>query len=173
MTINIIYENESEQDLGLDPVKEAMLTAQKVLELEGCPCDVQICLTLTDPEGIQEANREFRGIDAVTDVLSFPMSDFAEPADFASVQEDPSCIDLDTGELLLGDILINTDRVISQAKEYGHSIRREYCFLVAHSVLHLVGYDHMEPDEAAVMEEKQEKALTELGITRESGGQVP
>ena len=166
MKIHILFENESSQELGLDPVKEAGLTAEKVLELEGCPCDVQICLTLTDPEGIREANREFRGIDAVTDVLSFPMSDFASPADFASVQEDPSCLDLDTGELLLGDILINTDRVLSQAEEYGHSVRREYCFLIAHSVLHLVGYDHMEPEEAAVMERKQEEALTALGITR-------
>ena len=73
---------------------------------------------------------------------------------------------VDTDELLLGDIMISAERAAAQAKEYGHSVKREFCFLVAHSMLHLLGYDHMEPDEAAVMEAKQAKALEDLGITR-------
>ena len=77
-----------------------------------------------------------------------------------------SYFDLDTDELLLGDIMISVDKVFAQAEEYGHSVTREFCFLVAHSMLHLLGYDHMTPEEAAVMEAKQAKALDELGITR-------
>jgi len=79
------------------------------------------------------------------------------------------CFDPDSGELVLGDIILSVDRVKEQARNYGHSQRREFAFLVAHSMLHLCGYDHMEEAEAARMEEKQEKALAQLGITRETG----
>ena len=74
--------------------------------------------------------------------------------------------DPESGELCLGDIVISVDKVYAQAEEYGHTPRREYAFLIAHSMLHLLGYDHMEPDEAAVMEQKQEEILNRLGITR-------
>ena len=70
------------------------------------------------------------------------------------MEEDESYFDLDTDELLLGDIMISVDKVFTQAEEYGHSVTREFCFLVAHSMLHLLGYDHMTPGEAAVMEDK-------------------
>ena len=99
-------------------------------------------------------------------MLSFPMIPFESPADYGIVEEDESYFDLDTGELLLGDIMISVDKVFAQSEEYGHSITREFCFLVAHSMLHLLGYDHMTPEEAAVMEAKQARALDELGITR-------
>ena len=121
---------------------------------------------LTDNSGIHEVNRQFRGIDAPTDVLSFPMIPFETPADYQILDQDESFFDLDTEELLLGDIMISAERVISQAEDYGHSIKREFCFLVAHSMLHLLGYDHMVPEEAAIMEQKQEAALEKLGITR-------
>ena len=111
-------------------------------------------------------NTEFREIAAPTDVLSFPMIPFETPADYAIVEEDESYFDLDTDELLLGDIMISVDKVFAQAEEYGHSVTREFCFLVAHSMLHLLGYDHMTPEEAVVMENKQRTALDELGITR-------
>ena len=75
--------------------------------------------------------------------------------------------DPDTGELILGDIIISVDRVKEQAESYGHSQKREFAFLVAHSMLHLCGYDHMEEDEAKVMEAKQEQVLASLGITRD------
>ena len=91
---------------------------------------------------------------------------FETPAGYDIVEEDESYFDLDTDELLLGDIMISVDKVFAQAEEYGHSVTREFCFLVAHSMLHLLGYDHMTPGEAAVMEAKQAKALEELGITR-------
>ena len=76
-------------------------------------------------------------------------------------------LDPDTGKIMFGDIVINEDRVRSQAEDYGHSIKREFAFLVAHSMLHLCGYDHMEEEEAKVMEKKQEDVLGELGITRD------
>lgn len=82
------------------------------------------------------------------------------------MEEDDSAFDPESGELVLGDIVISKERVIAQAEEYGHSIRREYAFLIAHSMLHLMGYDHMEEEERAVMEQKQRDILEQLGITR-------
>ena len=156
-------------DQGFTPVEEARQVAARILETEGCPFDVQLSLTLTGEEEIRQANREFRGIDRVTDVLSFPMTDFDPPADFASVEGDPACFDLETGELLLGDIMICVQRVLSQAEEYGHGIRREFCFLVAHSVLHLLGYDHEDNGlQRLRMREKEEKVMTLLGLPSSS-----
>ena len=113
-------------------------------------------------------NREYRGIDRETDVLSFPNVDFEEEGVF-DIDEDreADCFDPETGELVLGDIMISVDRVYGQAQEYGHSVRREFAFLVAHSMLHLCGYDHMEEEERARMERRQEEILTGLGITRD------
>ena len=121
---------------------------------------------ITDNEEIKRVNAEFRSINAPTDVLSFPMIPFETPADYSVVEDQDEYFDLDTDELLLGDVMISVDRVFSQAEEYGHSTEREFSFLFAHSMLHLLGYDHMEPEEAAVMEAKQAQALKVLGINR-------
>lgn len=164
--VSVQYECETDISLELDCEALAKKVAQSVLELENCPYDSQVNLVLTDNSGIHEVNRQFRGIDAPTDVLSFPMIPFETPADYQILDQDESFFDLDTEELLLGDIMISAERVISQAEDYGHSIKREFCFLVAHSMLHLLGYDHMVPEEAAIMEQKQEAALEKLGITR-------
>ena len=164
MTIQIDYE--TEREIGIDYEALAREVVQKVLDMEKCPYDVQVNLVLTDNEEIKRVNTEFRNIEAPTDVLSFPMIPFETPADYEIVEEDESYFDLDTDELLLGDIMISVDKVFAQAEEYGHSVTREFCFLVAHSMLHLLGYDHMTPEEAGVMEAKQAKALEELGITR-------
>ena len=96
------------------------------------------------------------------------MIDYETPADFAFLEDSPveDYFDPDTGELLLGDIVISVEKVMEQAEKYGHSVKRELAFLVAHSMLHLFGYDHMEPEEAARMEAKQREALDALGITR-------
>ena len=150
MTIQIDYE--TERELGIDYEALVKKVAEHVLDMEECPYEAQVNLVLTDNEEIKRVNTEFRNIERATDVLSFPMIPFESPAD--------------TGELLLGDIMISVDKVFAQAEEYGHSITREFCFLVAHSMLHLLGYDHMTPEEAAVMEAKQARALDELGITR-------
>ncbi|HIZ23524.1 MAG TPA: rRNA maturation RNase YbeY [Candidatus Blautia faecigallinarum] len=164
MTILIDYE--TDRELGIDYASLANLVVEKILDMEGCPYDVSVNLVLTDDEEIKRVNSEFRSVYSATDVLSFPMIPFEIPGDYSLVEEEDSFFDLDTGELLLGDIMISVDRVFAQAQEYGHSVKREFCFLVAHSMLHLLGYDHMVPEEANVMEEKQRTALEELDIRR-------
>ncbi|MBR4832106.1 MAG: rRNA maturation RNase YbeY [Butyrivibrio sp.] len=161
-------ENECDADFGFDIEELALQVSGAVLSEEHCDYEVEISLTITDDEGIREMNREFRDIDKPTDVLSFPTIEYGEPGDFSAIEEQK--IDLlnpDTGNIMFGDIVINENRVRSQAEEYGHSLKREFAFLVAHSMLHLCGYDHMEEDEAAVMEKKQSDILNKLGITRD------
>jgi probable rRNA maturation factor len=162
-------ENETDARFDFDIEELAGTVAQKVLDTEGCKYDTEISLTITDDDGIQELNRQFRDIDSPTDVLSFPGISFEREGDFSVVETEQKMdvIDPESGRLMLGDIVINEKRVREQAKEYGHSEKREFAFLVAHSMLHLCGYDHMEEDEAKVMEEKQEEVLQSLGITRD------
>ena len=165
MTIN--FENEQEQSFNFDFIEVAELVMNEVLDQEDCPYESEINLILTTDEEIHRTNKEFRDIDRPTDVLSFPMVDFESPADYDFLEEDDSYFHPETGELMLGDIMISIPRAVEQAKEYGHSVKREYAFLIAHSMLHLLGYDHMTDDERVIMEEKQEQALTALGITRD------
>lgn len=139
--------------------------ALKVLETESVTVPVEISVTVTGNDDIQELNRDYREIDRVTDVLSFPMWDYdgrgaAEVLSFA--EADP-----DTHEVCLGDIVICLPRAKEQAEEYGHSLKRELAFLTAHSMLHLLGYDHMVPEEETVMFAKQEAVLSLLGINRD------
>lgn len=151
------------------PIEETVeQVAEAVLDMEGCPYEIQLNVLLTDNDGIHAYNKEYRNIDRETDVLSFPNLDFNAPGNF-EIPEDREAdyFDPDTGELILGDIIISVDRVREQAESYGHSQKREFAFLVAHSMLHLCGYDHMEEGEAKVMEAKQEQVLASLGITRD------
>ena len=162
---------ESEVDFSFDfPVKEIVDSImEQVLQTENCPYEASVNVLLTDNAGIHEFNSTYRGIDRPTDVLSFPNLDFDVPGNFDKVEESElDDFDPDTGELLLGDIIISTDKVQEQAEAYGHSLKREFAFLVAHSMLHLCGYDHMTEEESAVMEQKQEETLQKLRITRDS-----
>lgn len=138
----------------LDRMKEA---AVSVLQNEGLSGAFEISLTIADKPAIKELNAAHRGMDKVTDVLSFPLGENGEyPKNY------------DTGAALLGDIVICAERAVEQAAEYGHSVTREFGFLCAHSVLHLLGYDHIDdPEGAAVMELKQKKALAAIGLTRD------
>lgn len=111
-------------------------------------------------------NLEYRNIDRPTDVLSFPMLEYEMPGDFGGLEEQEDAFDPESGELLLGDIVISSDRVLAQAEEYGHSPLREYAFLIAHSMLHLFGYDHMEEEERLVMEQKQREIMEKINIPR-------
>lgn len=164
--MRIFLENEGSLELELPYLELAKEVAEAVLDYENCPYESQVELLLTDNEEIQKINQEFRSIDRPTDVLSFPMIDFEYPAKYDFLEEDDSLFDPETGELMLGNIVISKEKVISQAEEYEHSVRREYAFLIAHSMLHLLGYDHMEEEERAVMEEKQREILEHLGINR-------
>lgn len=165
--MNVYIENEynctpdiNYEDIIISVVKEA-------IDFVKCPYECEVNVTLVDNQSIQVINREQRDMDKPTDVLSFPMIEYDKPGDFSEVEKDISFFNPDTGELILGDIVISYDKVLSQAKDYNHSIKRELAFLTAHSMLHLFGYDHMEENERADMEERQNIILKNLGITRE------
>jgi probable rRNA maturation factor len=165
MTLTI--ENEYDQEISFDYETVARQVMDTALDQENCPYEAEVSLVLTTGEEIRRVNREFRDIDKETDVLSFPMIPFPSPADYGIIEDmEDDCFNPDTGELLLGDIMISVPRMMEQAKSYGHSQLREFAFLVAHSMLHLLGYDHMVPEETAVMEEKQEAVLERLQIKR-------
>ncbi len=167
MTLNFESETEIIPDLGESAESLAEKVIRAGLDVTGCPFEIQVNVLLTDSERIREMNSRFRQIDSPTDVLSFPMQEFPSPADFCAFHDnDCSAFDPGTGELLLGDIVVNTERVISQARDYGHSERREFAFLIAHSLLHLVGYDHMEEDERIQMENRQRQIMDRAGIPR-------
>ena len=158
----IILENEQDKlpipkDIT-DTIKAVII---KTLEEEDCEFDAEVSVTIVDLAEIQEINRSERSIDAPTDVLSFPMLEFDENGDIVASE-----FDMDGDKLLLGDIVICAERAATQAEEYGHSFRREMAFLTVHSMLHLLGYDHMEKDEEKVMFARQEEILDKLGITR-------
>lgn len=164
MTITIDYETSKKLEFDYEDYIHRVI--EKAMDYESCPYEAEINVLITDNEQIQQINAENRGIDAPTDVLSFPMIDYETPADFDTLEDMWEVFHPETGELLLGDIVLSVDKIKSQAEEYGHSVERELSFLVAHSMLHLFGYDHMEEDERAVMEQKQREILEQLSITR-------
>ena len=121
---------------------------------EGIDTDrAEISLTLVEPEEIKSLNAEYRNVDSVTDVLSFPQ--------FEDKEQMPS-----EGELCLGDVVICVERAQQQAEEYGHSFEREMVYLLVHSLLHLLGYDHMDDDEKAIMRDKEEHVMEHVNLRR-------
>lgn len=164
--MTLYFEEEGELKLQL-PCKElANKVATAALDYVECPYDATVNLLLTMNEEIREMNKNFRKIDLATDVLSFPMVDYDMAGDFSLLEEAEEYFDPDSGELLLGDIVISKEKVIAQAEEYGHSQEREFAFLIAHSMLHLFGYDHMEEKERMEMEQMQKEILDKLCIRR-------
>ncbi|MBQ7563588.1 MAG: rRNA maturation RNase YbeY [Lachnospiraceae bacterium] len=159
---------EKETDISFDFDYEALFPkiVAAVTEAEACPYEVSVSLFLTGNEEIKELNRMNRGIDSVTDVLSFPLAVYPAPSDFSELEKDPDNFDPDTGELLLGDIVLSADQVLLQAESYGHSPKREYAFLIVHSLLHLFGYDHIEDRDRKLMEGRQEEIMRILAIPR-------
>ena len=133
-------------------VRHAVLAS---LEYEGFGADTELSVTFTDNEGIRAINAEYRGIDAPTDVLSFPLTDY-EGVDFPVADEPCSS---------LGDIVISLERANEQAEQFGHSFEREVAFLTVHSMLHLLGYDHVNSDEEdAEMRRRQREILESMGL---------
>ena len=157
--INIVTSNEQEKyEIG----EELMLMIEKVIseceDEEGLEFDNEISLTFTDNENIRQINKDYRDIDDKTDVLSFPMyeiEDLEEEKKSKSKNLKP-----------LGDIVISMEQADEQAKQFGHSFEREVCYLICHSMFHLMGYDHMTDDEKKIMREKEEKIMTRLNILR-------
>ncbi|MBQ7864219.1 MAG: rRNA maturation RNase YbeY [Lachnospiraceae bacterium] len=164
MTINIDKEVELAFPFDQDAYVEKVILA--AMDFVDCPYEAEVNVLFTDNEGIHEMNKEYREIDRPTDVLSFPMVEYEIPGNFDSLEEQGDCFHPETGELLLGDIVLSYDKIKEQAVEFGHSELRELCFLVAHSMLHLFGYDHMEEEERAEMEQMQRDILTGLNILR-------
>lgn len=164
--MTLLFEEEGELRLDLPCEELATKVIEAALDYEDCPYEVEVNLLLTMNDEIQEMNQNFRQIDRATDVLSFPMIDYEEAGNFDFLEDVMDVFHPESGELMLGDIVISKEKVISQAEEYGHSVEREYAFLIAHSMLHLFGYDHMEDDERIVMEAKQKEILEQLQILR-------
>ena len=164
MTVTI--ETEVEASFPFDHEKLARKVVAAALTHEGFPYEAEVGLLLVSPEAIQAMNREHRQIDRPTDVLSFPMAAYGSPGDFEALELDGDNFNPDTGEAMLGDIVLNVEQVGEQARQYGHSEEREYAFLILHSMLHLFGYDHETEEEAAQMEKKQKEILDGMGIAR-------
>lgn len=164
--MTLLFEEEGELMLELPCEELALKVIEAALDYEACPYEAEVNLLLTMNAEIQEMNREFRQIDRPTDVLSFPMIDYEEAGNFDFLETADEYFHPESGELMMGDIVISKEKVIAQAEEYGHSITREYAFLIAHSMLHLMGYDHMEENERIVMEKKQKEILEQLQILR-------
>lgn len=164
--MTIEFEKEYDKDLGINYEEIADKVINAALDYEECPYEAEVSLTLVDNNRIHDINKEFRDIDRPTDVLSFPMVEYDDASEFAFLEDEDDCFNPETGELMLGDIIISLDKVEEQAIAYGHSFTREYAFLIAHSMLHLMGYDHMTDDDASIMEAKQRAILDNLNITR-------
>ena len=162
MEHQIWVEEEVPAPAGLAARLEEAVNAALDAEGVDVPCVVEVCLT--DDEAIHQTNLEMRGVDRATDVLSFPMFELQPGEKPRAEWADP-----DTDRVLLGDMMISLERARAQAEEYGHSLEREICYLAVHSVLHLLGYDHL--DEGPMkqqMRAREEAILGRLGITREA-----
>ena len=158
MTIQMDNEAEKKLEIPCEEIIRDIISA--ALDYEQCPYEAEINVVLTDNPGIRQVNREYRQIDAPTDVLSFPMLEYVTPSDFSQAEDMfADCFNPESGELMLGDIMISVDKVTEQAEKYGHSQKRELAFLVAHSMLHLFGYDHMEEEAAKAFEQLHIKIL--------------
>lgn len=138
------------------------------LKEEEVTVPAEISMLFVDNEEIREINNDTRGIDRATDVLSFPMLDYEDKKVFKEMYKDKEFNEtfMDGEELVLGDIVLSLERALEQSEEYNHSFTREACYLVVHSVLHLLGYDHMEDEEKKVMRKREEEILGKLDITR-------
>ena len=164
MSIHIECEVTLSWDFSI--IETAQRVVKAALEQERCPYETEINLLITDSLSIQEINRSHRGIDASTDVLSFPVSEFLEAGEFSHLEEEKFDFNPETGEWMAGDIILSADKIEEQAAAYGHSIEREFGFLIAHSMLHLFGYDHLQQEECTVMEEKQRSIMDQIGLKR-------
>lgn len=157
----ILLESEVDCPTGTQELLEKVISA--ALEAEGVEADCEINVLLTDDEGIHQVNLDMRGVDRPTDVLSFPMFDLQPGEKPGEEDADP-----DTGLVPLGDMCLSLERARAQAEEFGHSVERELSYLTVHSVLHLLGYDHMDEGPMKVqMRGREEAILQTLGITRE------
>lgn len=154
--MTVLLENR-QKHITIDDVMKgiAQRAVDAIFEKEDFPYGYEVSITLVDNTAIAALNREYRGVDAATDVLSFAMM---EGEEFLDLNED--------GEAIMGDIIISMEKVADQAEEYGHSIEREFAFLVVHGTLHLLGYTHDGQQDTKRMRQREEEILEGLGLTR-------
>lgn len=166
----MIYTDNKQEKIEVteELVKELEHTIEFALKEEEVNIPFEISLLFVDNDEIREINNETRNIDKETDVLSFPMLDYPKDKAFKDVYKNYEFDEtyMDGEELVLGDIVLSLEKALEQSKEYNHSFKREASYLVVHSVLHLLGYDHMEEDEKKVMRKREEEILGQLDIRR-------
>ncbi len=169
MKINIEYIDDENNVKDFDFEETARMIIAKVLEKHNFKYDADVSLSVVSEDEIRELNKEMRKLDKITDVLSFPNINFETEADFSVIDIDANYYDYfnpESDAVILGDIVICYKRAVEQAESYGHSVIRELSFLTAHSILHLIGYDHENDDERMRMESMQREVLDELNIKR-------
>lgn len=158
--MKVFIENESRVVFDFKDIERVIRKAVKtVMEDKKIPMDLDVNVLLTVPSSIRLINREMRGIDSVTDVLSFPYFEYSKPGRFPKKTKESQ-------EQILGDIVLCASKVKEQAKKYGHSQKRELAFLIVHSMLHLIGYDHIDPDDAVLMQKEEKRFMELLKINR-------
>ncbi|MDK2798659.1 MAG: putative rRNA maturation factor [Clostridiales bacterium] len=164
--VKLIIEN-NQQDIVMDEQLQKLIqdAVKAVLEYEDFRQAVEVSVTLVNNDQIKEINKEFRGKDMITDVLSFPILQFDEEQNILK-EYNIGDYDYDEDLLLLGDIVISLEKAKTQAKEYGHTFEREVGFLTVHSMFHLLGYDHEKESMAKVMRYKEEQVLKKLSLNR-------
>ena len=147
MIVNILYDDRQEKmeitEGNIDAIEKTVMTC---LETEGMDGTFEVSVSFVTNEEIKELNKIYRNVDKETDVLSFPMDDE------------------DCDVIMLGDIVLSTEKIIEQAQDYGHSLEREMLYLVAHSTLHLIGYDHMDEEEKQEMRQREKEIMKELQL---------
>lgn len=157
--IDIISSNEQEKyEISEELMKKIESVIKECENEEEIFFDNEISITFTDNENIRQINNDYRQKDVETDVLSFPIYEKCELDEEKNIESDfirP-----------LGDIVISMEKADEQSKDFGHSFEREVCYLVCHSMFHLMGYDHIQEDEKKIMREKEEKVMDKLNITR-------
>jgi probable rRNA maturation factor len=167
--LTLSLESEYDEDgaeLPFEAEKVGLAVIEAACKKLDFPYDPDVGLLLVSEKEMQGINREQRGIDRSTDVLSFPMFAYESAGDFTCIEQERECFNPDTGEVFLGDIVLCIPKMKEQAALYGHSEKREFAFLILHSILHLFGFDHMEGGEAKAMEALQDEILAKLKIER-------
>lgn len=161
-----VFIDNRQEDVAVDEALEAMTgrIVEKVLASEGCEEAYEVSISFVNNEEIRSLNREYRGIDKATDVLSFPMLEFTEEEQ--EPEEDEEGVEYIDEEIALGDIVISMEKASEQAEEYGHSFDRELAFLLVHGMLHLLGYDHEAEATKGELFDRQEEILRELNFTK-------
>ncbi|SUY47430.1 metalloprotease [Clostridium putrefaciens] len=166
----MIYVENNQNDFLIDEdfIKDIEKVADFALKKEAVNINYELSILLVNNIEIKNINKKHRNIDNETDVLSFPLLDYPKDKVFSEVYLECKFDEtyLDGEDLLLGDIVISLEKALEQSKDYGHSFKREVAYLIVHSILHLLGYDHMEIAEKAVMRKREEYILGELNIGR-------